>query len=457
SSKLSDELVLPASVGADGKVTLRGGYAFGINVGNELAKVNDENVRLRVTSVKGMGEAEAEFIGKPATIEAGSLFRVTNWVSNTGPLLKLYLPQAVSASEAQQFAAVAAEVRKSAKVRWVSKIEETRPDVSIYYLNGKWMVENVENPGPRELGAFTTANIVSATQGKSGAVRKLYIELPPTRELADAVKTQIGSHRNLKVVDNAAAANYLVYGTVSNAGQPAYGLKRIEVDIKDSLESMPLRTNYFPLAPGKDGVEKITDSLFEYALRLGKIRGWMTLAAPKKASFFPYRLELVNAATGKVVDSTGDHIGDELNLRLVANANYGSKAIPQKYIYVFAIDREGTMTLLFPKWLPGNHSPSGQLDKIWTTTKQQSAEYAKRDVLGRCESAGATDCFLVATYSDQCVAAVQSEDGSVNAVFTADDPLTAQEKSMGYCKRNAKKSECNLVFTECTQPRYKKN
>lgn len=100
---------------------------------------------------------------------------------------------------------------------------------------------------------------------------------------------------------------------------------------------------------------------------------------------------------------------------------------------------------------------SDQLDKVWTTTKQQSADYAKRDVLGRCESAGATDCFLVSTYSDQCVAAVQSEDGNVNAVFTADDPLTAQEKSMGYCKRNAKKSECNLVFTECTQPRYKKN
>ncbi|GFM81348.1 hypothetical protein PSCICN_20400 [Pseudomonas cichorii] len=99
---------------------------------------------------------------------------------------------------------------------------------------------------------------------------------------------------------------------------------------------------------------------------------------------------------------------------------------------------------------------SGQLDKIWTTTKQQSAEYAKRDVLGRCESAGATDCSLVITYSDQCVTMVQSKDGSVNSIFTADDPQTAQEKSMGYCKRNAKKSDCDLIFTECTQPRYRK-
>lgn len=349
-SKLSDDLLLPASPGASGRVTLRGGLAFGLGLGNELVKVNNEGVKLRIVKLIGMGESEAELVsGKISDVEAGSLFRVTNWVSNTGPLLKIYLPASVSFTEAQQLATVAAEVRRSPKVKWVSKIEEQVPDVSVFYLNGKWMVESADYPAPRELGAFTAANIIKAAQGPASKIRALYVELPPATELVRAVESRFKDYRNLQLVSNASAANYLVYGTVSAQGLPGFGLKRMEVSLSDSLSSMPLRTDYFPAASASAAtMDAIADSLFGYALRLGKVRGWLLMATPRRASNFPYHLELVNAATNKVVDSV-DHIGDELNLRLVANPDYLDKSVPPKFIYVFAIDKAGTMTLLFPR------------------------------------------------------------------------------------------------------------
>ncbi|RYY60941.1 MAG: caspase family protein, partial [Chitinophagaceae bacterium] len=215
-SKLSDDVVVPASLAPSGRVTLRGGVALGLGIGNELVKVNNENVRLRIVKLSGMGESEAEIVaGKPADVEAGSFFRVANWVSTTGPLLKVYLPASVSFKDAQQFATVAAEVRRSPKVSWVSKIEEQVPQVSVYYQNGKWMVESADYPAPQELGAFTAANIIKAAQGPKAQVRALYVELPPAKELVDAVNKKFADYKNLQLVTNASAANYVVYGTVS--------------------------------------------------------------------------------------------------------------------------------------------------------------------------------------------------------------------------------------------------
>ncbi|GAB4093996.1 caspase family protein [Flaviaesturariibacter terrae] len=355
-TKLVDELLVSGRVAENGKVRLQAGMALGVGVGNELELVNDSKVKLRITEMKGVAESEADLVsGKADDIKPGSLFRVTNWVSTTGPLLKLYLPKTVSFEEAQKFAAVLAEVRKSPKIQWIQRIDEGIPDISIYFLNGKWMIENSDNPAPKELGAFTAANIVASSQPRAGGrLRKVYIELPPTEDLVRAVNEQFSNYKQLKLVSDASSANYVLYGTADQQGALAYGLKRIEVDVKDSLEALPLRTRWFPLAAGKGASASVADSLFEYSLRLGKVRGWLLMAPPKKSSFFPFHLEVVDAASKKAIDTAGVRVGDKVDIRLVANSNYQSKPIPQKYIYVFAIDRNGKMTLLFPEPNDGN-------------------------------------------------------------------------------------------------------
>ncbi|RYY40111.1 MAG: hypothetical protein EOO08_07185 [Chitinophagaceae bacterium] len=357
-TKLVDEVLVAGRVADNGKIRLQAGMALGIGVGNELTMVSNENVKVKVTEMKGVAECEAIVTsGKAADIQPGSLFRVSNWVSTTGPLLKLYLPKAVSFEDARKFAAVVAQVRQSPNLKWVQRIDEAEPDVSIYYLNGKWMIDNNDNPGPKDLGAFTAANIIKACQAKSGQpMKKVYIELPPTEDLLQAMRTQFGDNKQLKLMPDAVGANYVLYGTVDQQGSLAYGLKRFEVNVKDSLEAMPLRTRWFELAEGKDASAAVADSLFTYSLRLGKIRGWLMMAPPQKASFFPYHLELINEATNKVVDSNGVRVGDKVTLRVKADANYLSKPIPQKFIYVFAIDRNGKMTLLFPAENDGNVS-----------------------------------------------------------------------------------------------------
>ena len=390
-NKLSDELLVSVTPMSNGNIKVKGGFAFGLQTDNELIKINDTSVKIKIINVNSIGESEARIIaGNISQIETGSLFKISNWVSNTGPLLKVYLPTAVAYKDALIFAAVSAEIRKSEKLQWVNKIDEVDPDVSIYYVNNKWVSDSKKN-GVKPLNGFSAKSIYDVAAGK-----KLYIELPPTHEVSNSLKQSFKSYRNLKIVPDASQANYIVYGTIDSQNNPAYGLKRAEVFIKDSLESLPLITRSVTLTDNAESANNnIADSLFNFSLKLAKLRGWLTISAPKKASFFPYHLELRDKKTNKkIIDSIGDKVGDNLSLHLVASANYLSKPIPQKYIYVFSLDKSGTMTLLFPDAADGNQ---GNKFPVRDNAGTYPKEFEIIEELQIVEPVGTDSYFVLAT------------------------------------------------------------
>jgi hypothetical protein len=128
----------------------------------------------------------------------------------------------------------------------------------------------------------------------------------------------------------------------------------VETSASDSLESMPLQTKYFNLKDD-DANSKLEDSIYEYAMRLSKIKGWLELVTPSGASSkFPFHLEIFNSETGKQIDTFTYKIGGQMSLHLVANENAAGMSIPKKYVYIFSIDRLGNMQSDYPAADEGN-------------------------------------------------------------------------------------------------------
>jgi hypothetical protein len=330
------------------KVILQAGFATGINVDNELKRA-DDTLRIKVTKVLGINQSEAVVInGKAAKIKSGELFEVTNWVSSKAPLLKIYVPASnATYEEVQRQAAVNAQLKNSAAVKWINTFDNNEPDVFIQTANNKVFANVFTATGniQQELKEFNTAAIEKLANGKP-----VFVNLMAPVQLRTALQTKFRDYKTIQLVNNPAEAHYQLYGTVDDNNRLAYGLIRLDLSLRDSLASMPLFTKTIPLSGNSaQAFAAVSDEIFETALKLSKIRGWLTLAPPQNAGFFPYHITLRNTITKKAVDSSGVKIGEPLELVIKADDNYMAKIIRQKYIYAFTIDAKGKMQLLYPE------------------------------------------------------------------------------------------------------------
>lgn len=103
---------------------------------------------------------------------------------------------------------------------------------------------------------------------------------------------------------------------------------------------------------GADSV--VADNLYEYAMRLSKIRGWQQLSGPKGDKTFPFHLEIENKATSKIITNQEYKVGDKVGFNLVAEKGYTGANKVKRYVYVFLIDKDGNMVLCYPDADAGN-------------------------------------------------------------------------------------------------------
>ena len=392
---ISDKSMIAISgILPDGSVELQGGFALGLYKENELVKFNgkDTLVKVRVDNVISINKSLASVVkGSISDLKAGELLEVTNWVSSGAPLLKLYIPASnITYDQVEKLARINKELRSSKKIRWISDLKKTDPYTTIFYSNGKWYI-NTDGKPLVELKEITTDNILQACRQDS----TVYFELPPAKELSDAILGKLKENKNFALVSNASDANYVLYGTINNEGIPSYGLRLAQTSARDSLESMPIQTSNFPFQNNSDDSKKfVADSVYEYAMKLSKIRGWLQLTGPAGGkNAFPFHLELVNKKTQKVIGSEGCKIGDEISLRIAADKNYKSiNGIATKYIYIFAIDQYGKMSLGYPGENDGNvYNKFPHLNNNAIVENEELFEYEVTDPVGT------DNIFLLAT------------------------------------------------------------
>lgn len=348
---LPNKTLIPVIAVSDSTVEFQGGFMAGLNVDNELTKPGG-SVRVKITTMMGANRCVGKLAaGRMDSVHPGELFEVSNWVSSSAPFLKLYIPAGTLPYEQiEKIAGVCSQLKQSPALQWTNDPDKHDPDISIYYATGQWMMNGAAT-GPVRLPALSLNAVGDAAKG-----RFVSVNIPPPAPLTSALQSTFSSIRSIQLTDNPNDAQYLLSGTLDNNNQLCYRWVRSQALAEDSLEPMPLQTRMFPLRSGiRENVDALRESLYESAARLSKIRAWLNLQAPRTGNQFPFHLEVRNESTGQLLGEQGITVGDKLSVYLKAGENYASRWDRKKrFVYVFLIDRNGNMSLVYPDENSGN-------------------------------------------------------------------------------------------------------
>ncbi|MGO8759791.1 MAG: caspase family protein [Terracidiphilus sp.] len=360
--------ILAASLGTgdDGTVALDIGRASGVGVGSEFtASVPDsagQKVQLRIARLDGLARSAAEVVGPAgAKADPGEIFELTKWIPADNPPLRVWLwPSNLSEDEilvaaAQVRAAGAALVADPAEEQWTHVLS---------WDGARWTLQQAGSATPVSLGDRLTAD---AIRQHLPAGAKLWVNLPPSRELAAKIKPD--SESAVQPADNLAAAQYALTGILT-AGGPAYAwYHKSELAAGppapdapphspgcSATSPYPVRTDWVPLAGAAD-LEAASTKLSNYSSLLAKVHGWLELAnSPADASTGEYySLSLIpSSGSAPLTPDQTAHQGEQWKMALASE----ERVIDRRWVYVLDIDCHGRGTVLYPRGNAENQFPN---------------------------------------------------------------------------------------------------
>jgi hypothetical protein len=353
--KLSDRLTIPVASVQNGKVIFLAGFAQGLQPGNELSVASTTsgiaNTKIKLVTVDGINKSTGTVVsGNISSVKPGQLFEVTNWVSPKTPLLKLFiLPNQYSFEQADAIRQLAIQLKQSGKVNMITDLSASDPYLTIFYSNNTCNV-SIQGAGTQQILTPTPDIIAKLANGKP-----VFFNLPAPADAATAIKQKFAK-KNILFTDNVMDAQYLLYGILNEENNMAYGWRGLWMTVKNNLESMPAQTGHIALRDASgESVNRLSTGLSDYAMRLAKLRYWITLSGPVNANnYFPFRLQFVRA-NNQPVSNNSVKIGESYDLQMVDYSKPNEKPT-EKFVYVFTMDKDGQMTLLYPDETDGNQN-----------------------------------------------------------------------------------------------------
>lgn len=369
--------------GDDGSVWLDIGQAAGVGPGTEFTEINPAAgttpVKLRLTQLEGIARSTAKVVSPAQTkVLPGSIFTLTKLVPpESQPLLFWLWPSSLSASD---IAAAVSEVKAAGVVSVTDPAEEPWTHILSWDGSG-WILEQPQSPPatqadrsavnldkaaspPVKLGAKLSAAALKQHLDNNARV---WVNLPAPKEVAE----KLALHEAQSIVQLAkteADANYLLTGVLTHDG-PAYAWFHKSEFAAGSRVKMahdhspgcstnspyPVRTDWTGLGDATQA-DALSKKLNDYALRLGKVHGWLTLPdSANGSSATYYKLALVHAADGS--DQSPDkpiEQGDRVQMALESD----DKVVDARWVYVLDIDCHGSGTLLYPINYSENQFPN---------------------------------------------------------------------------------------------------
>lgn len=326
----------------DGYVQLRGGYELSIYPGCRFAKPDGKDT-LEVVSVAGIGTSMARVAsGSAEAFHPGDIVEMLNWVVPDRPSLLIWYPTAkLTAAELTTAIAPATNLFASGYFSNVLDQTEVDPDYIIKYHVDHWILSQ---RGKKDKALDGLSDKTLKKEIRKGA--SVSLQLPATKELDASLRTKIGAGSKNSAVDitsDPQAANYILAGR-SN-GHLEYALVRPNISANDttSVMALPVRSKWV----SGDVADKTSDSISDYAIRLGKLNAWMNLASPPDD--FPYHLALKKTGGGIVEDGGTVYNGEHYELILKLDVKNFRPCYCKRYINVFGVDVHGKMALLYPK------------------------------------------------------------------------------------------------------------
>ena len=346
------------------QVVLQGGYAIGIREGCELIRTNGTNeIRLRVTNVKGLSRCEADIIkGNKNDIKDGDVFEINKFTFANDASLKIWMPQSLGFDEIK---AVVNDIKSLRKLKNIILIKDPTIETAthiLYYDNNEWKLSYGKSQ-VESLGKNFSSSVLLAKLKPSEQLVKLFINMHPPKEMVEPYLKYFKEMNSVvEFTQSESDANYIMTGRLNQASCE-YSLimpNKLETDSNKYLP-LPVRTDWVNIIDLN--FNSLADTLKDLTMTLGKIKGWLQLSSPEGVQPFPYHLELVNARTGEIYKNNILIEGDTCSLALIAQEN--AQFYDQRFIYIFIVDQNGNSCLLFPDKNYGNvenHFPLNNKD-----------------------------------------------------------------------------------------------
>ena len=369
----------------DGLVSLDIGRVSGVGPGSEFTSTAEtgasKGIVLRVSALDGIARSSAKVVSPArAKVAPGEIFALTKLVPvETDPLLFWLSPSNLSQDD---ILAAAAQVRDSGADSISDPAEQAWTDV-LSWDGTSWLLEHAAaNAGsgaqpaaainldkkpsaPIRLGARLTA---SALKQHLQPTAKLWVNLPAPKELAAKLALH-DSDSEVKGTADLARADYALTGVMTQDG-PAYawfhkselvsGPPRAAANDHSAgcsaTSPYPVRTDWTTLADAAQ-IDAASNRLNDYALRLGKVHGWINLSdsANSEAAASYYKLTMVRASDEAVLPPDQlAHQGDRMKMALQSS----DAVTDPRWVYVLDIDCHGKGTLLYPINYSENQFPN---------------------------------------------------------------------------------------------------
>ncbi len=348
----------------NGTVTLVGGIATALLPGCELV-AEEADIRIEVTAAGEPGHAEGRVVaGDPARLAIGMLCQLSRWSVAGEPSLTVWIPSHPGPwEEVEGFARELERGAAAAGVRWIADPVAEAPAHVLAWMGEGWRLSTADGEGenlgpqprPAEVLGRAARLAAEATVDGSAAPAGLFVHLPAPAVLAAALRLGAGSAND--AVERTAGPGGSHYRLVGRLGPASVDFAWVRPGVgADDHSPLPAHSEWVPLPQlgGRGGGPAVAAfPLEQAALRLARIRSWLTLEPPP-GDGFPYRLALRPAGGGEARTDGELRVGEEYGLVLTARPeDLVETYIARRYVYVFLLDSWGQTRVFFPPAVRG--------------------------------------------------------------------------------------------------------
>ncbi|WP_281614018.1 caspase family protein [Flammeovirga sp. SubArs3] len=322
------------------KITLDGGAAIGLVPGAELTYGEDEIV-VKVTRLFGVNGCYGEIIKGENKLEEGYLLKVTKWAPFSPNRLKVTMTDiGITTIEEQGLKELAVYLNDGGIMAYSPLDAKVG---MIIHKNGKNYEAIFNGRNPVSLGSKvpSISKIESLKKKDLEAGELIYLEIPPTTKVFQSIQGDLSAQPKVELVKESDVYDYRLIGRYNENNQLEYAWLRAHAHNNTNHNPFPDETMW----KSEDKVYVISD----FAKRLGNMKGWLVTNVPANEANFPYKFGLQKESDQTLVKEGALIEGEKYGMVIYKDPNLFEKWNGNdRYLYIFLLESNGEMTLLFP-------------------------------------------------------------------------------------------------------------
>lgn len=323
-------------------IELMGGYALGLSEGVKLVKQGTSDTIVVTKMINANRSLAKNVSDKDPAYAPGSLFEVISWSSSSAPVLRIYIPNnGIADNELTTAVRSLQQLRSATKATWVADPTKDIPSEVYQYASKNGWDKN---------GLSSAKDASVSTPG----AKFVFANLPPPAQLVTRLREEFSQYSNIEILASPEDAHYVLAGRVNEKNELSYTFLKSQYSPADSTETLPVRTEFIPVDLQKSDLAAVAEKMAEDLFRVAKIKDWLQLQSPAGQNRFPFALQVQHYHSGRAPVDAQVRMGDTLSFYFVRTENGETWNRKKRYVYLFSIDGQGAMKLIFPAVAKGN-------------------------------------------------------------------------------------------------------